>query len=254
MKNWVNELYTGHDSRSIRFRYALILFDLATITYFIVTTPMLNTPMIKSINAALALIILLDFVARFWIAEDKREHASRIYVVADFLVIISLVLNRFVAVDLSFLRILRGLRLGHSHHLLQDLRRSSSFFRRREDAIVASVNMIVFVFVTASAIFSFFAREVTGVEAYVDALYFTVTTFTTTGFGDITPTTMMQKLFSIGVMVIGVSLFVQLARSIVMPPKVRYSCPDCGLSRHDSDAVHCKHCGRVVHIKTEGAN
>ena len=32
-----------------------------------------------------------------------------------------------------------------------------------------------------------------------------------------------------------------------------YECPECGLSRHDPDAVHCKHCGAVVNIPTEGA-
>jgi voltage-gated potassium channel len=36
------------------------------------------------------------------------------------------------------------------------------------------------------------------------------------------------------------------------PTKVRYECPKCGLSLHDADAVHCKHCGEVVHIDTEG--
>jgi voltage-gated potassium channel len=34
--------------------------------------------------------------------------------------------------------------------------------------------------------------------------------------------------------------------------KVRYTCPDCGLNRHDPDAVHCKHCGRTINIATEG--
>jgi voltage-gated potassium channel len=33
---------------------------------------------------------------------------------------------------------------------------------------------------------------------------------------------------------------------------VHFKCPDCGLTRHDADAVHCKHCGKVIHIETEG--
>jgi voltage-gated potassium channel len=37
------------------------------------------------------------------------------------------------------------------------------------------------------------------------------------------------------------------------PQKVHYECPDCGLTRHDPDAVHCKHCGATIHIETEGA-
>jgi len=33
---------------------------------------------------------------------------------------------------------------------------------------------------------------------------------------------------------------------------VHYTCPDCGLKEHDADAVHCKHCGRVLNIETAG--
>ena len=34
--------------------------------------------------------------------------------------------------------------------------------------------------------------------------------------------------------------------------KVRETCRKCGLSLHDADAVHCKHCGATIHIETEG--
>ena len=56
------------------------------------------------------------------------------------------------------------------------------------------MNLFVFVFFTTSVVFAFFSNEVDGYEAYVDALYFTVATLTTTGYGDITPTTRWGKL------------------------------------------------------------
>jgi voltage-gated potassium channel len=54
-------------------------------------------------------------------------------------------------------------------------------------------------------------------------------------------------------MVVGVALFVQLASAIIRPTKVRFKCPECGLMRHDLDAVHCKHCGETLKIETQGA-
>ncbi len=54
-------------------------------------------------------------------------------------------------------------------------------------------------------------------------------------------------------MVLGVGLFLRLLQAIFRPDKVRFECPDCGLLIHDMDAVHCKHCGRVLHIRDEGA-
>jgi voltage-gated potassium channel len=34
--------------------------------------------------------------------------------------------------------------------------------------------------------------------------------------------------------------------------KVQCRCPDCGLLRHDIDAVHRKACGRLLNIPDEG--
>ncbi|MGE0855115.1 MAG: potassium channel family protein, partial [Hyphomicrobiaceae bacterium] len=87
---------------------------------------------------------------------------------------------------------------------------------------------------------------------YIDALYFTVTALTTTGFGDITLEGTSGRLLSIIILLIGVALFLRLVQTIFRPPHVSFECPDCGLRRHDTDAVHCKHCGRVLHITTDG--
>ncbi len=53
-------------------------------------------------------------------------------------------------------------------------------------------------------------------------------------------------------MIFGVTLFLNLARALLTPHKVRFACRDCGLMRHDSDAVHCKACGRLFNIPDEG--
>ena len=90
------------------------------------------------------------------------------------------------------------------------------------------------------------------IHNYADALYFTVTTLTTTGFGDITLPGTWGRLLSVIIMIFGVSLFIRLIQVLFRPPKVEYECPDCGLRNHDADAVHCKHCGRVLHIAAEG--
>ncbi|MGD9864206.1 MAG: potassium channel family protein, partial [Pseudodonghicola sp.] len=243
LKSRLNRLYTGRGRRSVRFRYGLILFDAISILYFIVTAPFTATLAVHLVSSVFGMLILLDFSARLWIARDRWQLLRQIHTLADVVVICVLILDPFLSHSLAFLRILRGLRLIHSYHLLRDLRRDSSFFRLREDAVIAAVNLVVFIFSTASAAYVLFFDREPGLPAYVDALYFTVATLTTTGFGDITLPTAGGKLFSIFVMVFGVALFVQLARALFQPQKVRFTCPECGLLRHDPDAVHCKHCG-----------
>lgn len=248
----VRLLYTGNGQRAIRFRYGLITFDALSIVYFIATSALPATPVISTINISLGVLILIDNCARIWIAENRRRELVRIYTLADLVVVASLFMAPFFTESLGFLRVLRGLRLIHAYHLLRDLRRESLFFRRHEDAILASVNLFVFIFVTTSLVFVLAFEERDGLAGYIDALYFTVATLTTTGFGDITMTTPGGKLLAVFIMVVGVALFVQLARAIFQPSKVKYKCAECGLSRHEPDAIHCKHCGEVLKIETDG--
>lgn len=83
-------------------------------------------------------------------------------------------------------------------------------------------------------------------------MYFTVTTLTTTGFGDITLKGEVGRLLSILIMVFGVSLFLRLIQTMFRPSKVRFTCQQCGLFLHEADAVHCKHCGAVLNIPSAG--
>ncbi|WP_170332846.1 ion channel [Ruegeria arenilitoris] len=252
MKQTVKFLYIGKEPISIRFRYLLILFDAATIVFFVATAHVPHGPGLIAASWAVGLVILLDFSARMWIAKDRWKLLRQIYTLADIVVIVSLILDPFLTGSLAFLRILRALRLIHSYHLLRDLRRDSSFFRTHEDAVIAAINLLVFVFATATAVLVFFIPE-DSKTPYIDALYFTMATLTTTGFGDITLPSPGGKLFSVFIMVVGVALFVRLAQAIFMPQKVRHKCPSCGLYRHDPDAVHCKHCGETLRIETGGA-
>ncbi|WP_458792517.1 ion channel [Yoonia sp. MH D7] len=245
-------LYTGQSQRARRFRYGLIVFDALTIVYFIATAALSATPVLTALNTGLGLLIVVDLAARFWISDNRRKELTRIYTIADLIVVASLLLAPLIIENFAFLRVLRGLRLIHAFHLLRDLRRESMFFRRHEDAILAAVNLLVFIFVTTSFVFVLAFDEETGIVGYVDALYFTVATLTTTGFGDITMTTPGGKLLSVFIMVVGVALFVQLARAIFQPSKIKHKCPECGLNRHEPDAIHCKHCGEPLKIETEG--
>ena len=49
--------------------------------------------------------------------------------------------------------------------------------------------------------------EMDTVEIYINSIYFTVTTITTVGFGDISGSTKIEKIFCVFIMVIGVVSF-----------------------------------------------
>jgi voltage-gated potassium channel len=252
IKHIVNGLYTGSGRRSVRFRYALIIFDIFTVVFFLVTASLPNDPSLIAVNRVLGVFIFADFVARIWISEDRLALLKKPFMFVDVIVLFSLFANPFVSVDLRFLRVLRGLRLVHSYHLLSDLRRNSTFFRNYEAAIIAGNNLFIFVFFSATAVYEFYFKDETNPLSYIDALYFTVATLTTTGYGDITLSTPDGKLISVLIMVVGVALFVQLGKALFRPAKVKHKCRSCGLLLHDADAIHCKHCGATISIETTG--
>ncbi len=73
----VRLLYTGQSQRARRFRYGLIVFDAATIAYFIAIAALPATPLDVALNMGLGFLILLDLAARFWISENLRREFTR---------------------------------------------------------------------------------------------------------------------------------------------------------------------------------
>lgn len=245
-------LYTGSGRQATRFRYGLIVFDLCTIVFIVSTLPVHPTAPVILVDMLIGVIVLADLLARLWIAPDRRRHLLRVTTLADILVVFSLLLAPLLAGKLAFLRVLRMVRLLHSYQVLRDLRRETAFFRRNEDIIISSINLITYIFVVTALVFVMQYERNPAIDGYLDALYFTVATLTTTGFGDITLVGDSGRVLSVLIMVVGVALFLRLVQTVFRPPRIRHTCATCGLSRHEADAIHCKHCGETLHIKTEG--
>ncbi|WP_236042592.1 potassium channel family protein [Roseibium aggregatum] len=250
-QTFLRQLYYGHTVKARIFRYALLFFDLVTIGYFIVSSMIDPNRTHHELDYVIAAVLTLDFVARLIAAARPGRYLFSFTSFADLVVIFSLVAPAFLE-NFAFLRVVRMLRLMRSYHLLKELREASSWFRRNEEILQSGINLMVFIFVVTAVVFVVEHDLNENINNYLDALYFTVTTLTTTGYGDITMSDSVGRLMTVLIMIFGVALFLRLVQTIFRPAKAHYPCPDCGLSRHDPDAVHCKHCGRVLNIPTEG--
>jgi voltage-gated potassium channel len=248
----LHELYYGWSPRAVRFRYALLAFDLVVIGFVISSSFFFGDPVVEALDVAFGLLILAEFCARMAASRAPLNELTHPLGIADVIVIFSF-LAPLAGENFGFLRIVRALRLFRSYQLVSRLRRDFPFFRRNEDAVLSVVNLLVFLLIMTAVVFETQVDRNPAITNYADALYFTVTTVTTTGFGDITLQGTMGRFLAVLIMIFGVSLFIRLAQTLFRPQKVHYECPECGLSRHDPDAVHCKHCGAVVNIPTEGA-
>ena len=251
LKIQLRKLYKGNSDAAQKFRYGLLAFDLVTILFVIMTSFTAQGAWVQRVDLIFGALILLDFVLRFWISHNKISMMLRPSTWADIVAIVSF-LAPLTGEGLGFLRILRTLRLLRTYQLSARLRQDFPGFRRNEDIINAVLNLSVFVFVMTGLIYATQHATSPDIKNYADALYFTVSTLTTTGYGDITLPGTIGRMISVIVMICGVTLFLRLVQVLFRPGKVREPCDRCGLILHDADAVHCKHCGVVMHIETEG--
>jgi voltage-gated potassium channel len=169
--------------------------------------------------------------------------------VLDLVVIASLFVSA-LGVNLAFLRVLRTVRLLRSYNVLGQLKKWSPTVRRNEEVISAALDFAVFVLMVSSLVFVTQRGVNPKIVDFVDALYFSVAALSTTGFGDVTLIgSTGGELLSVAMMVVGITLFFRLAQAVFRPGgKVLHPCPQCGLQRHEADAVHCKACGVVLNI------
>jgi voltage-gated potassium channel len=251
LRSTLRRLYHGRTPTAVRFQRAVLLVDIAIIAFFIAGPLLRDRPNAYLwLDLLVAALLSLDIIARGLAATDTRRWLRQVTTLVDLFILTTLLFPAWLA-NFGFLRILRLWTLSRSGFLWRPLRNRG--YAAWEETGRAVVNLVTFLFVVASFIFTFFQGEGSGIEGYVDALYFTVTSVTTTGYGDIILPGVWGKLVAIVVMIVGISLFVRLAQSLFRPRKVYFPCPQCGLTRHDPDAVHCKACGHILNIPDEGA-
>jgi len=239
------ELYEGESVRAVRFRYGLLLFDLLTIIYLAITSFVEGSPLLELIDAAIGLGVLMEFLARLWVSRRPLHDLFHPLGLADVAVIISFL----VPIDgyrFGFLRALRVLRLFRSYLIVSRMKRDFPIVRRNYDTIVAGTNLFVFLFGMTAVVYETQHWHNPAIGNYLDALYLTVATLTTTGFGDVTLTGTGGRLLAIVMMIVGVSLFVRMVQVLFRPRRMHHKCPSCGLSEHESDAIYCKRCATLL--------
>jgi voltage-gated potassium channel len=204
------------------------------------------------IDLSLGVLLALEFLGRMLAHRHPMAYLDNGAALVDLVVITSLFISA-LGVNLGFLRILRTVRLLRSYNVLGRLKRLFPVVRRNEEVIRAALDLGVFVFMISSVVYVTQRGVNPKIEDFIDALYFTVAALSTTGFGDVTLIgSTSGELLSIAMMLVGITLFLRLAQAVFRPGgKVVYPCPQCGLQRHEPDAVHCKACGHVLNIPND---
>ena len=250
-KQTLRDFYRGDGKKTKCFRYVLLAFDIVILGFLFVSSFYHGHPVVEVLDLIFGGLIVLDFAIRLYIRKNRLKHLLSFYSLMDIVVILSFLLP-YLGENFAFLRVIRFFRLFHSYHIIELLRQDFTFFRNNEDIVKSSLNLLLFIFLMTALVFETQVGHNTGVTNYLDAMYFTVATLTTTGFGDIVLLGEYGRVLSIIIMIFGVSLFIRLIQTTFRPNKVNHECQECGLYLHDRDSSHCKHCGNVLRIPDAG--
>ncbi|TWF43917.1 potassium channel family protein [Neorhizobium alkalisoli] len=250
LREGVRSLERSTSRKAFLTQTVFAIIDLAILAFFLAGPYFRSSPSYLIIDYTIAVWIAFELAIRAMAAPSLRSWITRVMTWLDIFLLVTLLFPE-VLFNFAFLRVMRLWAIGQSPLLREGLRRAGCVAYL--DVVRAVLNFLVFLFLVTGFVYTTFFYSRPGIEGFVDALYFTVATVTTTGFGDITLPGTIGKLTSVITMIIGISLFVRLAQSIVRPNKVTFPCHRCGLQRHDADAVHCKACGEVLNIPDDGA-
>ena len=226
---------------------ALIL--ISSTIYVALTHPLPDflVSILEIADAVIMIIFSVEYLLRFWTAEKKIKHFFSIYSIIDLVVILPFY---FGLAGLGFLMILRVFRILR---LLRFIKRIHLIARIPNEDVYVLINIaftvfsIVFVF---SGLFYFTEHRANPeiIATFFDAIYYSIVTMSTVGFGDIIPISTEGRVVTIimiasAIILIPWQISVFLKRLIRTATKVRVKCQKCGLQHHDKDAIHCKDCG-----------
>lgn len=245
LRSRVRALYFGHTQGALRFQGVLLALDVLIIGFFIGNQFIADRPYFWIIDVGIAVFLTLDLLARLFAFGTLRRWLKYPSTWIDLVVLATLLLPA-VLHNWGFLRILRLWTLVRSERFWNVLARGKWDDTYVEELTKAITTLIVFVFLAAGMTQAFFLHDHPKLNNFVDAMYFVVTSLTTTGYGDITLDTAAGRLFMIALMITGISLFFSIAQKAFAPQRKFVECNMCGLSRHEPDARHCKSCGEKL--------
>ena len=202
---------------------------------------------LSTVDLVILIIFALEYIARCWSANNTQKYLFSFFGFIDLISILPLFLGW---INISYLRIFRWFRI------LRIVR----FWKIEKRLLpIATEDSVVFVriFLTLFTLIFVYAGLIYQVEHQInsdrlvnffDAFYFVVVTMTTVGYGDVTPLSQAGRFMTVLMIFTGV-LFIpwQLSELIGQVVKtstlVESECTNCGLLRHEPDALFCKQCG-----------
>lgn len=230
-----------------------ILVMIVCIDFVVQTYPITDgvRQFLIQVDFGITLIFLADYILRWWVARWSVVHVFSPMAVIDLIAILPLFLT-----DMHW-QIVRMLRVFRILRLLRILQRRKFYdFKIRElhqRLLTIFFTIFCIVFISSGLVYDIESRSNPDFETFFDAVWFSVISITTVGYGDIVPITPEGRAITLLVIGTGIVLLpwqlTSLLEHIVQRrTKTKIECQKCGLYLHDLDAKYCRGCGASLNV------
>ncbi|MFV0483717.1 MAG: ion transporter [Bacteroidales bacterium] len=243
------------------------LFDLLLLGVILLSVIAVMLETVESIDAKYHSVIVffewlitifftVEYILRIISVDNPRKYIFSLYGIVDFIAVLPMYLSLIITGS-SVLAIVRAFRLVRLFKILNHPQFTGQSIHLREALYASRGKILVFMyFVLISTVFIGSLMYVIegpehGFTSIPTAIYWTIVTLTTVGYGDISPGTPLGQFLASFVMIMGYGIIAVptgIVTANVMKKENKASekslpCIGCGVEGHIVGAKYCHNCG-----------
>jgi len=262
LKRHLTRIFDNPDSGVGKFvSFFLVILIAISIFFFIIETTTWGLQYhyyFHQFDLFVITVFAIEYVIRLYLSPKKWEFVCSPLAVIDLLVIGSFYIALTNFTFLRSFRVLKILQLLKIFRYSETLTQFFKSFKNYQDEFrIFTVSLIVAMVIGSSGLY-YLEREVNPELATIpDAIWWSVVTVSTVGYGDVVPITWGGKILAGIMMFMGlgvIAIFTAIITKMFIDHffgKRNHNCHYCHYPRHDFDAKFCKNCGNVLDNRPE---